>query len=57
MYDKIRSGTFDLLKSEKKLIKKNNNSSDNIIDENYNVGESIELDLETDQLNLFDEKN
>jgi len=57
MYDKIRSGTFDLLKSEKKLIKKNNNSSDNIIDENYNVGESIELDLETDQLNLFDEKD
>ena len=57
MYDKIRSGSFNLLKSEKKLKEKNIDSSDNIIDDNFSVGESIELDLETDQLNLFDEKD
>ena len=57
MYDKIRSGSFNLLKSEKKLKEKNINSSDNTIDDNFSVGESIELDLETDQLNLFDEKD
>ena len=31
-------------------------SEDKKVDENFDVGETLELDLDTDQLNLFNEK-
>ena len=64
--DKIRSGTFSLLerkeiKVEEKVItpkekpKKTVPKKEN--EDNFDVGETLELDLDTDQLNLFDEKD
>ena len=56
--DKIRSGSFKLL--ERKEIKKIEKDKKEISEEkkeNFDVGESIDLDLDSDQLNLFNEKN
>ena len=67
-FDKIRSGTFTLLErdenipSEKKEDKvspqkKDENKKEELEQENFDVGESLELDLDSDQLNLFNEKD
>ena len=37
--------------------KTKNETSDKKIDDSFDVGETLELDLDTDQLNLFDEKD
>ena len=55
-YDKVRSGSFSFLKSKGVVNEKNKIESDEVND-NFNVGESVELDLEPDQLNLFNEKD
>ena len=44
------------LKSKGVVNEKNKIESDEVND-NFNVGESVELDLEPDQLNLFNEKD
>ena len=67
-FDKIRSGTFTFLKrdeitpvekNEDKVLSQNKNVKDNeeSNQENFDVGESLELDLDSDQLNLFNEKD
>ena len=56
--DKIRSGTFKLLeRKENKKIEKDEKKISEEKKENFDVGESIDLDLDSDQLNLFNEKN
>ncbi len=67
LLDKIRSGTFTLLeenndtKNESRVDLMNDIKKNKTIDrentENYNVGETLELDLDSDQLNLFNEKD
>ena len=44
---------------EDKITKKPKDkiSEDKKVDENFDVGETLELDLDTDQLNLFNEKD
>ena len=67
-FDKIRSGTFTfskrdeitpLEKNEDEVLSQNKNVKDNdkSNQENFDVGESLELDLDSDQLNLFNEKD
>ncbi|MFL2996487.1 MAG: DNA gyrase/topoisomerase IV subunit A [Cytophagales bacterium] len=67
-FEKIRSGTFTLLnrdenthleKNEGEVLYQNKNEKDNeeSNQENFDVGESLELDLDSDQLNLFNEKD
>ena len=67
-FEKIRSGTFTLLnrdentlleKNEGEVLSQNKNKKDNeeSNQENFDVGESLELDLDSDQLNLFNEKD
>ena len=67
-FEKIRSGTFTLLnrdenthleKNEGEVLSQNKNEKDNeeSNQENFDVGESLELDLDSDQLNLFNEKD
>ena len=55
-YNKIRSGSFSFLKSKEVMHEKKKIGNDEAND-NFNVGESVELDLEPDQLNLFNEKD
>ena len=56
--DKIRSGSFKLLEiKEIKKIEKDKKEISEEKKENFDVGESIDLDLDSDQLNLFNEKN
>ena len=63
--NKIRSGSFSLLSREEIVTKedkitkkpKDKISEDKKVDENFDVGETLELDLDTDQLNLFNEKD
>ena len=60
--EKIRSGSFKFKErlGAKKPDDENINESDikeNKNEENFEVGESIELDLDSDQLNLFNEKD
>ena len=60
--EKIRSGSFKFKErlETKKPDDENVNETDNKEnknDENFEVGESIELDLDSDQLNLFNEKD
>ena len=38
-------------------VSKDKISEDKKVDENFDVGETLELDLDTDQLNLFNEKD
>ena len=59
--EKIRSGSFKFKErlETKKPDDENVNETDNKEnknDENFEVGESVELDLDSDQLNLFNEK-
>ena len=62
-FEKIRSGTFKIEKSTKyKPINKNRNQNLEVVKKNknlnkekYNIGESIELDLNAEQLKMFDE--
>ena len=54
LVEKIRSGTFKHM-NFKEL--NDDNTIDNDKKENFDVGESIELDMENDQLDLFNEKN
>ena len=56
--EKIRSGTFKL-KERIEKIESNivNQEKKKEKKENFDVGESIELDLDSDQLNLFNEKD
>ena len=56
-YNKIRSGSFSFLKSKEVVSEKNNKIESDEVNDNFNVGESVELDLEPDQLNLFNEKD
>ena len=56
-YNKIRSGSFGFLKSKKVIDEKHNKIGSDEVNDNFNVGESVELDLEPDQLNLFNEKD
>ena len=56
-YNKIRSGSFGFLKSKKVIHEKHNKIGSDEVNDNFNVGESVELDLEPDQLNLFNEKD
>ena len=56
-YNKIRSGSFGFLKCKKVIHEKNNKIGSDEVNDNFNVGESVELDLEPDQLNLFNEKD
>jgi topoisomerase-4 subunit A len=56
-YNKIRSGSFSFLKSKEVINEKKNKVRNDEADDNFNVGESVELDLEPDQLNLFNEKD
>ena len=56
-YNKIRSGSFGFLKSKKVIHEKHNKIGSDVVNDNFNVGESVELDLEPDQLNLFNEKD
>ena len=67
-FEKIRSGTFTLLnrdentlleKNEGEVLSQNKNKKDDeeLNQENFDVGESLELDLDSDQLNLFNEKD
>ena len=70
--DKVRSGTFSLherkeveekkdIKLEEKVMtsedKPKSKTSKTEGEDNFDVGETLELDLDTDQLNLFDEKD
>ena len=70
--DKVRSGTFSLherkeveekedIKLEEKVMtsedKPKNKTTKTVGEDNFDVGETLELDLDTDQLNLFDEKD
>jgi len=60
--EKIRSGSFkfkERLEAKKPDDEKVNESDnkENNNEENFEVGESIELDLDSDQLNLFNEKD
>jgi len=56
--DKIRSGTFKLLeRKETEKAEKDEKKISEDKKENFDVGESIDLDLDSDQLNLFNEKN
>jgi len=64
-FEKIRSGTFSLLgrdedttseENEDKVLPENKDKKE-IKQENFDVGESLELDLDSDQLNLFNEKD
>ena len=70
--DKVRSGTFSLherkeveekedIKVEEKVMtsedKPKNKTTKTEVEDNFDVGETLELDLDTDQLNLFDEKD
>ena len=64
-FEKIRSGTFSLLgrdedttseENEDKVLPENKGKKE-IKQENFDVGESLELDLDSDQLNLFNEKD
>ena len=60
--EKIRSGSFkfkerlETKKPDDENVKETDNK-ENKNDENFEVGESIELDLDSDQLNLFNEKD
>ena len=62
-FEKIRSGSFKIVKSTKyQPIDKNKNQNledvkknKNLNKEEYNIGESIELDLNAEQLKMFDE--
>ncbi|MDG2341812.1 MAG: DNA gyrase/topoisomerase IV subunit A [Cytophagales bacterium] len=62
-FEKIRSGTFSLLgrdedtTSEENKVLPENKDNKEIKQENFDVGESLELDLDSDQLNLFNEKD
>ena len=56
-YNKIRSGSFSFLRSKGVVNEKNNKIESDAVNDNFSVGESVELDLEPDQLNLFNEKN
>ena len=67
-FDKIRSGSFNLLKTDESVLLEKNvddipsereDKKDNKVSsqENFDVGESLELDLDSDQLNLFNEKD
>ena len=56
-YNKIRSGSFSFLRSKEVVNEKNNKIESDEVNDNFSVGESVELDLEPDQLNLFNEKN
>ena len=56
-YNKIRSGSFGFLKCKKVIHEKNNKIGSDEVNDTFNVGESVELDLEPDQLNLFNEKD
>ncbi len=64
-FDKIRSGTFSLLERNEDLSLEQKKEKvlpyikgrEEMKQENFDVGESLELDLDTDQLNLFDEKD
>jgi topoisomerase-4 subunit A len=56
-YNKIRSGSFSFLKSKEVIHEKKNKVRNDEANDNFNVGESVELDLEPDQLNLFNEKD
>ena len=64
--DKIRSGTFSLLERkedevEEKVVIPEEKPKKTVpkkeSEDNFDVGETLELDLDTDQLNLFDEKD
>ena len=58
--DKIRSGTFKFKdKVERTISNENKDQKEikNTNDQNFDVGESIELDLDSDQLNIFNEEN
>ena len=48
-----------LEKNEDEVLSQNKNVKDNeeSNQENFDVGESLELDLDSDQLNLFNEKD
>ena len=60
--EKIRSGSFkfkgrlEVKKPEDENVNESDNK-ENKNEENFEVGESIELDLDSDQLNLFNEKD
>ena len=64
-YEKIRSGTFSLLGRDEEIYSEqiedkvlpDNKDKEEIKQENFDVGESLELDLDSDQLNLFNEKD
>ena len=56
-YNKIRSGSFSFLRSKGVVNEKNNKIESDAVNDNFSVGESVELDLEPDQLNLFNEKD
>ena len=56
-YNKIRSGSFSFLRSKEVVNEKNNKIESDEVNDNFSVGESVELDLEPDQLNLFNEKD
>ena len=64
-YEKIRSGTFSLLARDEEIYSEqiedkvltDNKDKEEIKQENFDVGESLELDLDSDQLNLFNEKD
>ena len=59
--DKIRSGTFKFKERVERTISNENKDHKEIIkntkQQNFDVGESIELDLDSDQLNIFNEEN
>ena len=56
--EKIRSGTFKLKEGGEKVdTNQPKQENEKEKQENFDVGESIELDLDTDQLNLFNEKD
>ena len=60
-YNKIRTGSFKLKDFEKKSKKEKpdlkNNSTNEEVDnkEEFSIGDSIELNLDNDQLKMFDE--
>ena len=55
LVEKIRSGTFKHLNFKK--INDDVGDINNNKKENFDIGDSIELDMENDQLDLFNEKN
>ena len=59
--DKIRSGTFKFKERVERTISNENKDQKeikkNTKEQNFDVGESIELDLDSDQLNIFNEEN